>query len=473
MPLPHGVDLQAWLVGETAFDTVQAFVAADAIAPISLNIKPTLEQHKSKERVGTSSPQTHVQGKRGGTWDYEGYVKPAGLGVPPDISELIRVGLGRIEFDLTVVDYSQGGTETITSTVGGTPTVKTNGTDFTAATSNDNTASLIATELSTIAGITATANAAVVTVVCDTASLLVATSNAAFVAVTRLGYSLRGKNHTPQSLQIGRHLGHEFYEQANGAWVEQVEFQITGNDECMVRGSGGFASFSAVKGEPLTDGSSYSSATDVDLAAGQTGKIIGEPRVYFELASDSSTVVDNSGSGYAVTAVDLANGQITVSPAVTLTAAAYKIRPWIPAQTIAGTIQGGIDAGLTFGGDTLGLIGYKATVNTAIHGLDKEASANRANRLARGDRDIAIELECYALDENADHFGLAWNDDRASVTARCGPNTSGSRVLLVTPNALVEVADESAPEAEEVTRTVKLMPEQSSAAEDEFRVDLT
>lgn len=468
----HGVDLQAWLTGENTFDTAQAHVAADAVAPIAIEIEPTLEFHKSKERVGTASLQTEIEGKRGGTWSGEFYAKPNALGTPPDISELLRVGLGRMEFDLTVNDFSQGGTETITTTVGGAATVKTNGTDFTAATDNNTTAGLIATELSTIAGVTATANAAVVTVVCDTASLLVASSLTAFVGVTRVGYSLRGKDHTPQSLQVTRSVGQQLLEQVNGCWVEQVEAQITGNDECKIRASGGFASYSAVKGQPQTDATGYTSQTVITLGANQTGRIVGNPRVYFELVSDSTTTV-GATSGIAVSSVDLANGTITLGSATTLTAAAYYVRPWIPAQTVSGTIQGGIDAGLTVGGESLGVIDYKVTVNTGIHGADKEANVNRANRLFRGERSIEGEVQVYHLDENADHLGLAWNGNTQAISARMGPNTSGSRMLLVAPSARLDVSKVDVPEAEESTVTAKFMPRQSSTAEDEFRIDLT
>lgn len=476
--VPVGVDLQAWAVGETTRDTPQAFTAADAVAPISLKITPTLEFHKSKEHVGTASLQTEIEGKRGGTWAFEGYAKPSTLGTPLDISDMLRVGTGRMVYDLTVNAYASGALDTVLVTHKGTLYTLTEGTDFAAATSNDVTAANIAAAIVAlgIPGLSATSSAAVVTVTSDNGALLVTSGDVAAWSITRLGYALRGKNHTPQSLQIGKNVGHTLHERVNGAWVSQIEFQITGNDECKVMLSGGFSSYSQLKGEPLTDTTGYASGVaTVGMAAGSRRKIKGTPYVYFERVSDGA-VVNNGGAGYRVASVDPSGGTITLASNLGgsgLSAAAWYVRPFVPSQTLAGTIQGGIDAGLTVASDSVGVISYKVTINTGIHGLDKEATANRANRLSRGDRTVEGEIQVYSLDENVDHLSGAWDGDTQNITARMGPDTSGSRILLVAPAARIEVQETEVPEAEEATVSAKFVARQSAAAEDEFRVDLT
>lgn len=88
---------------------------------------------------------------------------------------------------VTIVDFAQGALDTITVTVNGTATVLTEGTDFAAATSNNVTATNLATAINALAGVAASASAAVVLVTPDdtTYSVALATSDTNFATVTQ------------------------------------------------------------------------------------------------------------------------------------------------------------------------------------------------------------------------------------------------------------------------------------------------
>ena len=81
---------------------------------------------------------------------------------------------------VTVVDFAQGAGDTVTVTVNGSATVLTAGVDFTAGTSNNVTATNIATAISAVSGVSAAAVAAVVyiTPAATTYSVALATGDA-------------------------------------------------------------------------------------------------------------------------------------------------------------------------------------------------------------------------------------------------------------------------------------------------------
>lgn len=89
-----GMLQQFWGKLESAFDTVSAEAATDAMDLISLEIEPTLDFSQVVSHVGTGSLQEEVEEKRGGTWTATSYVRPGALGVEPDIGALIEAAFG-------------------------------------------------------------------------------------------------------------------------------------------------------------------------------------------------------------------------------------------------------------------------------------------------------------------------------------------------------------------------------------------
>ena len=105
--LATGTQQKFWGMVETAFNTVQKPVAADALPLLNLDINPTQEYLKNMERTGTASMLNEVAGKEGGTWSATFYVKPNGstVTVPPDCGAILKAAFG-YEDDTSDVSYS-------------------------------------------------------------------------------------------------------------------------------------------------------------------------------------------------------------------------------------------------------------------------------------------------------------------------------------------------------------------------------
>lgn len=275
-------------------------------------------------------------------------------------------------------------------------------------------------------------------------------------------YSLSGSSLAePYTGQLVRHAGNYFFEVANGCVVEEVTYEIAGNDEPKISFSGSFAQYGWCYGGTTTATVSAAAST-FTLAAADRGKIGVNARI--QIGTD-----DNSGAGYLVTAYNTSTGVVTFSPVLANTqTGATTIVPYTPTPTTSGTIIGGIDAGLTLGSDSLGFISGKVTVKTGNRLLDKEATAVRPSRAARGPREISGEIDAYFLSENsAQKVGKAWESALQSVLLRFGSNTAGSRLKLNFANARVQVTPVELPEAEEATCKFKFLARKSAAANDE------
>ena len=277
-------------------------------------------------------------------------------------------------------------------------------------------------------------------------------------------YSLNASQ--PTALQIGRKSGTSLYELISGGWVEKIEIEQVGASAAIFRASGGFATYGALLGVPVTSSSTYSSsATSIALATASKWKVL--PGVYVAFGSE-----DNSGSGYLVTAVASDGVTLTISPGLANgIGATQTVTPVVPAATISGTVIGGVSDGLTLDSTSLGFISGKVTLETGIHGLDKESTADRPNRLARGKRRVMFEGEFYFLDENTPFLGGTHVSTLRSIAMRSGANTAGSRLIANIPSARFDMAPIDIPDADEATYKIKALGRQNSAANDEFTID--
>jgi hypothetical protein len=147
------------------------------------------------------------------------------------------------------------------------------------------------------------------------------------------------------------------------------------------------------------------------------------------------------------------------------------VTPVLPAFTLgSGTILGGIACGLSIGGTAIGAISYKMTLDTGIHALVKEATANRPNRLSRGPRQIEVSGELYYLEEGANFLGGAWRGTTRAFIARFGDDVAGARMKVNTPATRINVTSPDEQEAAEATWSFTGVPRQSSANEDELNI---
>ena len=104
--------------------------------------------------------------------------------------------------DLTVVDYTLLTGDTVTVTINGTPTVLTEGVDWTAATSNNATASSLQGAITALTGVTASVNTNVVSVNADnTYQATIATSDGTNLTISQA--NIAGDNTASTNADIG------------------------------------------------------------------------------------------------------------------------------------------------------------------------------------------------------------------------------------------------------------------------------
>lgn len=85
---------QYWAKLQSTYDTIEAWAATDAFDAIEAPNTPELNYEELMSHVGTMSLQGEVEGKRGGTWSTQTYIKPAAAGTAPDVGELLKHAIG-------------------------------------------------------------------------------------------------------------------------------------------------------------------------------------------------------------------------------------------------------------------------------------------------------------------------------------------------------------------------------------------
>lgn len=274
------------------------------------------------------------------------------------------------------------------------------------------------------------------------------------VAVTSEKYHLSGAN--PPTLQIAKSAGVGLFEQITGAWVESIEVALSGNEPPTFSISGGFAQYGFVYDGLAAKTIVGTLITLEDATVFDSGKIAAGVQVLF--SGDVTPRV--------VASVDYANAQFTTAIATTATGTPT-ITPSIPSHSYSGSILGGVDNALTIDALAMGVVSAKFSVSTGYHGLDREATSNRATRIARGAREVTGELEFYYLDENAGVMGSAHYNKTRAITLTMG-SVAGSQLEVSVPAARIDVTKVELPEADEATMSGGFVCRKSATAEDEI-----
>ncbi len=290
----------------------------------------------------------------------------------------------------------------------------------------------------------------------------------ATVADTSTTYAFNSLD--PISLQLGRGVGTSQIDLINGAVVEEWSLDVSGNKPPEFSFSGAFASYGWLYGNPVTTAIVTAGASTLVVTAANRGKVgVG---ACLNIGSDT-----NSGLGYLITAYNPSTGQATFAPTLGVEqAAGAALTPCYPSQTLGGVIVGGTGCGLSLdGGSTwIGMLSGKITCKTGFHLLDKEATATKATRAARGKREVTIEATCYFLEETAGHAGRGLDGLRAGYAAgdanvfmRFGPDVTGQRLKVIAGKSRIGAAPVNLPE-DEATFDLKFFPRKNASTDDEM-----
>lgn len=285
------------------------------------------------------------------------------------------------------------------------------------------------------------------------------------VGATSVKYELTDDPAAADSLQWVKKAGNNFYEIANGAWVNQLVIEILNGQPTKITASGGFASYGYLRGAPKVEGAHLATDDTIALEAGH-GRLV-RRNALIKFGAE-----DNAGAGYRVTAVDRATNVVTISPALAAGISdGAAVLPVVPSQTFAGKIIPGLNHGLTLAGVAMGIIQHKVTLGTGVQALDNESQSNRPTRIFRtAKRPVQVETQLYLLDENAHVAGLGWEGDKIAVVGRAGPDIANRRMTVDTPAVRYDVTPLSPANAEVTTYSATGPAQQAVVAKDELAI---
>jgi hypothetical protein len=437
------------------------------------------------DKRNTRSLQERVDGKNAVEASAEMYILPVASGTIPDAGATLKnwLGVENIRTFLTVVDYTNGALDTVTVTLDGTPTVLTEGTDFSAVTDNNTTATNIATAIDGVTGYSASATGAVVTVLAVDGSntSTIATGDATAWTATPTAdvrYSFSKAQDAHGSLSLTRHVP-----DASDNDLGVVQEAVTGfaAQEGTISMSGGDIPTISVSGFGSTHIHTGASTLDGALSGSETQITVDDPDNFevgsvFAIYRASTGVLDNgTGDGYRVTVK--AAGLLDVTPSIVLAADdADLVIPFVPADTTAGSPIPGIQATFNLGptGGSLTALkvqSFEVTDANQHVPFDDEAGEQNVTDYHPGDRVVSGSITLRARRDFIVFLGTRKTFAVQDIQVLAG-QSDGSQILIdVTCELEFEALD--IPQGAESAIITLPFRGLSSAGEGELAVTIT
>lgn len=266
---------------------------------------------------------------------------------------------------------------------------------------------------------------------------------------------------TANPIQLAECAIGEKWDEASGAVVEQIEFDVSQADAPTITASGSYARHIwAYRGSAASGAAGQAVAT---LTAGHDGNF----------SVDSYVTLTGSGNdNRQVITVTPATPSITLASNITTELGAdSQIIPYCPTPTIAGnTIPMGVHA-LTIDGVTYSFSSAKVVAKTGFGLRDKEATSDRASGIIHGPREISFEAQMYWFDaKQSALLGKAWDGTTHAIVLRIGENTTAKRCTISIPACRFDVTPVDLPEAEASMCTIKGVAQMNAASDDEMVV---
>lgn len=493
----EGVLQKAWVKAQSTMGTAVTVAATDAVSPIkgSFKIDPEYPHEDSKEAVGTPTLQDELPQSKGGKWSAQFYVKPNAVGVAPDIGELIKAAMGvETVVGATSVTYSLSDTvrSIIQSEVGIADLTQIIGSDSWVE-QMDIEIQKGSPPLISFSGGFATYGWAHA----DEVGVGGIAYNATSLPLDNDSRGCVGANARIQFVTPADDGGTSASETSSNdqpfdlSETETLIFTLDGASQTVTFADTDFVApdaataaevVAAINAKSTGCTAVVSGVTKVQLISDVVGAASalqftgGTGRTIIGFDTDAHT--GTAGTGYGVTAtVDTAGAATaTITPAVVSRAghiAGTVIKPWFPSQTVSGTKLTAGECALEIDSVAYGFISAKLSIATGLHGLDKEATSIRANRVAGGARSVSLDLQCYALVGNAGNaaiHGRAWASATHDVMIRVGANTAAARMTINVDEIRFDVTPLDLPEAEEAQLALKGKARQNAAAADEVNI---
>jgi len=145
---------------------------------------------------------------------------------------------------------------------------------------------------------------------------------------------------------------------------------------------------------------------------------------------------DNSGDGYLITAVDLDNDTITISPALSgAPAADVVVKGFLPTPSYSGTKVEAKTGTVTLDGADLKIMSATGSLNNNLAQDDQELTSDYfVSDIEGGMRDAGGQLQCRFRRELAGFFSRARNQIQGAIVMQAGA-VAGSQVKFELPQA--------------------------------------
>ena len=412
--------------------------AGDAMKVISSTITLTEEPTPRRDiQVGRTEFE-HIDGMTMVELNGEAFVIPTGtVGLIPDVDPILRSCLGRMRAALTVVSYTAGTGDTVAVIHDNGTTVTTNtlteGVGFAAATSNNVTATNIATAINAAAlglsgDVVASASGAVVTVRSDTGSVRLTTGDATAWSLTRLEYTLADSQQL-ETLTVSRvlHNGNTTApvaiqrEDVTGCHINELGFSGSGSEPPRLT-FGGKGRRHIATGTGATEGS-VTTSDSITLESGQGAGF--EVDSLFVIGAD-----DNSGAGYQASAV---SGDVITDSGASITAGdALSVRPFYLAPTTAGSPIAGTVGSCTIDGATYPIVSYEVAVTNNYLAIEDEAFSERMTDAVPQYREITGTITIRARADLIAEIGRRKLQGNRAILLTMG-SAAGRRMVISLP----------------------------------------
>lgn len=263
------------------------------------------------------------------------------------------------------------------------------------------------------------------------------------------------------SFSFGSRIGHVAMF-ASGCVVEELGLTITNKGALKWSGRGSCAKVVRA-GETTTVADS--TTTVIKLATGGAELIDVGSRV--RIGSD-----DNSGDGFAVTAVDEAADAITVSPAMSgAPSTGETVRGFLPTASLGGAPLQGRLGQARIGSAVLTATQASLTISNEVKMIDDVLSdQDYPEGFIPGQRGVSGSLDLYFLREYLAHFRQAKKQTQLEINLHAG-NLAGSILTINLPQAEMNTPTLSGDLEVKQTTEFKGMP--SPAFEDELSITFT
>lgn len=366
----------------------------------------------------SGDPTEIIQGSTRVEWSGKAKFRPHGTeGSIPDIDALLRLTFGGRTHvkQIAVTNYANGSGDTVvvamTRASGTTTTTLTEGVEFTAATSNTNTATSLSEAMLDVEGIASRLEIGTgifeFKTLPDVLSWTITIADATFAAASdrRVEYSSNATQNLRGSASIHRRL-ETAMDSIVGCWVNSWKASGAGPAVPVMEFAGGAKDIVTTTAGTVDNHNVSTTKFTTDAVCAEVNSIVA-------LRTAGGTLKSNSGEGFLVTGV---SGDEITTEATHGAAASDTVEPFLPAATPNGVPCAGVKGSFVFDGDELDVlswevnyatnleaeeVAFEATINSVIDGnptttakLVIKTSSAQAKRLQsyRGDSSSTFAL---------------------------------------------------------------------------------